>query len=319
MIPEAIILDIQRMSTEDGPGLRTTVFFKGCSLQCAWCHNPESIAKTPYVQWDNNRCIGCHSCREVCQNGVLTSGDGCIKIDRMACELCFSCINACPAGALRVRGECISCKDLLEELLKDKAYFGSDGGVTLSGGEPLLQTEAVTWLLYELKSYGLHTAVDTAGLVAKDALVKALHYADLLLYDLKLFDETAHREFCGSGNKQILANLLSTAEILRAAKKKMWIRTPIISGATDSTENINSIALFIAGNIGDVIERWELCAFNNLCKSKYAMLGLPWLYSEADLIRKSKMEEIVLVAEGLLGESGVKVAWTGATNDENGK
>jgi len=318
MIPEALILDIQRMSTEDGPGLRTTVFFKGCSLQCAWCHNPESIAKTPYIQWDENKCIGCQSCCDVCKNGALISRDDCIKIDSVTCRQCFSCVSACPAGALKVRGECYSCEELLELLLKDRAYFGLDGGITLSGGEPLLQAEAVYWLLKELKSNGLQTALDTAGLVAESFLLNALDYTDLLLYDLKLYDESSHKKYCGSGNKQILANLLSAVEIFRAAKKKMWIRTPIIPGATDSTENIRALALLIADKMLGVVERWELCAFNNLCKSKYYLLGLDWQYKEADLIKKSKMEELTLLAQEVLTESGVKVACTGATNDENG-
>ena len=311
--PLATVLDIQRMSTEDGPGLRTTLFLKGCNLRCAWCHNPESIDARPVVQWNKVRCIGCHSCNEVCQNGALGFSEHGIYITAENCALCLACVEECPSGALNVKGEVFEAEQLLTELLKDRAYFGEDGGVTISGGEPLLQPEAVTWLLEALKKAGLNTALDTAGLVKTDLLLRALRHADLLLYDIKLMDDAEHRRHTGGGNAQILENLVKTAPYLKESGKKLWIRTPIIPGATDSKENIRAIAAFLAGSVHDAAERWELCAFNNLCRHKYESLDWDWGYKETALVTDHAMAELLLLAASELKGSNIEVYGTGST------
>ncbi|MCJ7806056.1 MAG: glycyl-radical enzyme activating protein [Clostridia bacterium] len=316
LIPEITVLDIQRMYTEDGPGLRTTVFLKGCNLHCAWCHNPESIDARPIVQWNRVKCIGCDSCRSICENRALVRGDSGISIDGGQCVLCLACVRECPSGALRVRGERFEGPELLKELLKDRAYFGEEGGITLSGGEPLMQAEAVLWLLRELKKEGLQTALDTAGLVPMKKLFEALAYTDLLLYDIKLIDSMLHKKHTGSGNEQILENLKQVVLILNKNGQKLWIRTPIIPGATASMENIAAIGAFIAESLADTVERWELCAFNNLCKSKYDLAGLDWLYKDATLIPKAEMERLTQKAAEKVKGTGVAVLWTGATASE---
>lgn len=286
-------LDIQRMSSEDGPGLRTTIFFKGCSLACAWCHNPESIAKKLQVHWLSARCIGCGSCDGVCPNEALQRDESGVSIDRRLCVGCCACVSACPALALECKGIDASPEELCHELVKDRAYFGRDGGVTLSGGEALLQEGAVE-LLRLLKAVGIQTAVDTCGMVFTEQLEAALPYTDILLYDLKLMNDAEHQRWTGRSNGLILRNLGMAARWAKGSGR-LWIRTPIIPGATDSQENIRAIGERIQA-IGSV-ERWELCAFNNLCVDQYRRLDIDWAFQHSPLISKRQMDQLLAVAQ----------------------
>ena len=303
-------LDIQRMSSEDGPGLRTTIFFKGCSLACAWCHNPESIAKKFQVHWLSNRCIGCGSCAGVCPNSALSRGEDGVHIDRRLCAGCCNCVSACPALALECKGVDAEPEALCHELVKDRAYFGRDGGVTLSGGEALLQEGAVE-LLRLLKAEGIQTAVDTCGMVFAEQLDAALPYTDLLLYDLKLLDDAEHQRWTGRSNALILRNL-GTAALWAKGSGRLWVRTPIIPGATDSDANIRAIGERIAA-IGGA-ERWELCAFNNLCIDKYRRLDIDWAFRETPLVSKRTMEQLLAVARSTRACEDIRA--TGALNQE---
>ena len=285
-------LDIQRMSSEDGPGLRTTIFLKGCSLACAWCHNPESIAKKPQVYWISARCIKCGSCDSVCPNDALTRDETGVHIDRRLCTGCRSCVSACPTLALECKGIDAEPEELCRELVKDRAYFGRDGGVTLSGGEALLQ-DGTTELLRLLKQEGIQTAVDTCGMVFTEQLQAALPYTDILLYDLKIMNDADHLRWTGRSNAMILRNL-GVAALWAKGNGRLWIRTPIIPGATDSDENIRAIGNRINA-IGGA-ERWELCAFNNLCTDKYERLDIDWAFKNAPLVSKKRMEELLAVA-----------------------
>ncbi len=305
---KAIILDIQRMSTEDGPGLRTTVFFKGCSLHCAWCHNPESIAFAPVVQWQQNRCIGCHTCEEVCPTHAIRFSDSGVLIDSKLCNLCGVCVDECPSGALHIKGVSYTVDGLFKELVKDKVYFGQEGGVTLSGGEVLMQGAFAIKLLEKLKKHGVGTALDTAGCVPYATLQEALQYTDILLYDLKLADSDEHKKFTGAGNELILSNLLEAVHA--GGPWKLWIRTPIIPGATDREANIRHIARFIHDHLEGRVEKWELTAFNNLCRDKYRMLGIPWAYQTAKLMKKETMDALVKVAQEEIDDKD-RVRWTG--------
>ena len=205
----ATILEIQRMSTEDGPGLRTTIFFKGCSLHCSWCHNPESISPRAQVHWIENRCIGCKICLEVCPRAALSFTEAGNEIDRVLCNGCGLCADECPAGALELLGEQWELDDLVAELIKDKAYFDkSGGGVTLSGGEPTLQAPFAGRLLQQLKNLGIHTALDTCGLSPWPAMEALLPTVDLVLYDLKVMDSHLHRAYTGSGNEKIAVEMM---------------------------------------------------------------------------------------------------------------
>lgn len=285
-------LDIQRMSSEDGPGLRTTIFLKGCSLACAWCHNPESIAKKPQVYWISARCIKCGSCDSVCPNDALTRDETGVHIDRRLCTGCRTCVSACPTLALECKGIDAEPEELYRELVKDRAYFGRDGGVTLSGGEALLQDGTIE-LLRLLKQEGIQTAVDTCGMVFTEQLQAALPYTDILLYDLKIMNDADHQRWTGRSNAMILRNL-GVAALWAKGNGRLWIRTPIIPGATDSDENIRAIGNRINA-IGGA-ERWELCAFNNLCTDKYERLDIDWAFKNAPLVSKKRMEELLAVA-----------------------
>jgi pyruvate formate lyase activating enzyme len=282
------------MSTEDGPGLRTTVFFKGCNLACPWCHNPESIRKKPDLGWFPTKCISCNICQKVCpQKGISRNEKG-INFNRALCQACGTCVRECPAAAIELKGEVMSVEKLASELLKDRAYFGTDGGVTLSGGEIMVQHEAALALASLLKAAGLNIAIDTAGCYEFKLLEAMLPYIDLVLYDLKVFDSEAHKQIVGGNNGLILENFKQLME----RRIKVWVRTPIIKDATDSEENIAAIGSFIAelGGTAWWPEKWELCAFNKLCRSKYERLEREWAYNETGLTEKSHIEKLTKIA-----------------------
>jgi pyruvate formate lyase activating enzyme len=316
--PTANVLEIQRMSTEDGPGLRTTVFFKGCSLKCSWCHNPESISQKPQIQWIGSRCIACHSCLDICPNEGLSFNEEGLVLDREKCDSCGKCVEECPSTAMEQLGENWELDQLVHEVSKDKAYFEqSGGGVTVSGGEPGLQPQFIGRFLQELRKEGIQTAFDTCGLCSQTALDSILPYANIVLFDMKIIDPEKHLEHTGSRNNKILENIIYVADFIKEHlyPNTFWIRTPIIPGATDSIENIQAIGRFIAENLGDTVNRWELCSFNNLCKDKYFRLGMDWEFKDTELIKKETMENLADAAR----RSGVNpeiVLWTGSTRPE---
>lgn len=315
--PEGLIAEIQRMSTEDGPGLRTTVFFKGCGMRCTWCHNPECISSKPQIHWIETRCIGCKTCQDVCPEAALGFSDDGVSINRKRCTVCGVCAEECPSTALEIIGERWQPRDLLDELLKDRAYFEkSDGGVTLSGGDPAIQATFSATLLKELKHHGIQTAIDTCGICSNGALALLLPNTDLVLYDIKEIDPDKHKAFTGNSISTVLENLRLICKHMDShdGSGRLWIRTPIIPGATDREDNIRGIGEFISANINASVERWELCAFNNLCKDKYRRLGMQWAFKDSELMSKSEMENLAAVARN----SGVNpdiVRWSGSTKD----
>ncbi len=291
----APVLEIIRMSTEDGPGIRTTVFLKGCSLKCIWCHNPESISHKPQLQWIENRCIGCNLCVEVCPEKALENREGTVFINRELCNVCGKCVNECPSTAMELLGQEWEVKKLLSEILKDRAFFEkSGGGITISGGEPTLKHEFVTRLLEEAKKKNIHTALDTCGVTNREILDNLIPKVDLILYDLKEIDPQKHIEFTGSSNKRVLDNLLHIGEYKRTlfSPEKLWIRTPIIPGKTDTEENIAGIGKFIMTHLDGVLDRWELCSFNNLCRDKYLRLGKDWEFKDEELQTQDFLNKI---------------------------
>ncbi|MEW6263472.1 MAG: glycyl-radical enzyme activating protein [Thermodesulfobacteriota bacterium] len=312
------VLEIQRMSTEDGPGIRTTVFFKGCPLRCAWCHNPESISPRPQLQWIGSRCIDCGTCRDVCPNNALFRQPEGVAIDRGLCQGCGLCAEACPSTALELLGRKWTVSDLVKEVAKDKVYFEkSGGGVTASGGEAALQAEFAAAFLAECRNAGLSTALDTSGCCSREDLNRLLPAADLMLFDLKLIDPDRHREFTGSSNELILENLSRVRDWMKSnlVPRELWIRTPVIPGATDDPENITGLGRFIARNLKGVVSRWDLCAFNNLCRDKYIRLGRDWAFKDRALFCAAEMEDLAETARS----SGVKpeiVHWSGPTRLE---
>ncbi|MDR2186269.1 MAG: glycyl-radical enzyme activating protein [Treponema sp.] len=287
---EALILDIQRMSTEDGPGLRTTVFFKGCNLACPWCHNPESIARKPDLNWFGQKCMGCDICRTVCPRGGISRDEGGIRFNRPQCLACGRCAEECPNGAIELKGRPMAVDKLCGELIKDRAYFGAEGGVTLSGGEVMMQPGAALALAGLLKEAGVSAAIDTAGCYEFRVLEALLPFIDLVLYDLKIFDPAEHRRIIGADNRLILENYRRLME----RGIRVWVRTPVIEGATGSEKNIAAIGGFISET--GLPERWELCSFNNLCRDKYKRLDRDWAYKDAGPTKKERLEKLTELA-----------------------
>ncbi len=278
MCRELLTIDISRGSAHDGPGLRTTVFTKGCPLHCRWCQNPESIGVKNEPWWEKHSCIGCRLCLSACPQKALSADQNGIRIDRTRCEACGRCAEICPCGAMSFQGQTYDGERLLREVLRDRLYYEQfGGGVTCSGGEPLLQYGVVAEFFRALKAEGIHTALDTSGAVPLENLQAVLPWTDLVLYDLKLFDAAEHKKWTGATNERILQNLLWLAgHAAREGRPKLWIRTPLIPGATADEKNIKEIGTFLSENMKDVVERWELCTFNGLCVSKYGRLGIPW-------------------------------------------
>ncbi len=309
------ILDIQRMSTEDGPGIRTTVFFKGCPLACGWCHNPESIPPRPQVQWVGVGCIGCEACLKVCPKQALSMDGKGIHIDREQCDGCGACAGECPSGAMELLGTAWDVDSLARELVKDRTFFEqSGGGVTLSGGEAALQTAFCHALLERLKSEGIQTALDTCGQMSRRNFESLLPLLDVLLFDVKEMDPERHLHFTGLGNETILDNLAFAGAWVREYQRlrQFWVRTPIIPGATATASNIRSIGAFIAKHLAGAVDRWELCAFNNLCGDKYTRLGLRWDYAHTALLSPEQMDNFASMAK-VSGVDPAIVSWSGTT------
>lgn len=299
----ATVLNIQRMSTEDGPGIRTTVFFKGCPLRCRWCHNPESLDPRPQILFNGSRCIGCLTCVESCPSGAVSrTADG-FSRDPSLCTGCGECAEGCPSAALERVGRSWSLIELVNEIGRDRAYFEtSAGGVTASGGEPALQAPFVAAFLDECSAAGFHTALDTSGHAPEPAFIDLVRRTDLLLFDLKTLDPKRHRMLTGRTNHRILKNLDAAAGLIaRTGRPKLWIRTPLIPDDTDNDENIVSIGRFISQKLSGLVRRWDLSAFNNLCADQYRRMGLSWPYPAAGPQPQEKLAHIDSVAR----ESGI--------------
>jgi pyruvate formate lyase activating enzyme len=225
------------------------------------------------------------------------------------------CVEACPSTALELLGEAWSLEDLVQEVLKDRVYFEkSNGGVTISGGEPTIQADFAAEFLKQIRAKGIQTALDTCGLCNSKALDTLLPHANLVLFDLKEIDPQKHLTFTGSDNRVILENLIHVAEYIDAHlyPEGLWIRTPLIPGATDTDTNINGIGAWIKTHLDQKVKKWELCAFNNLCRDKYARLGLTWQFEDAELLEENHIQHLVSVAKN----SGVDpdiVDWSGTT------
>ncbi len=266
IMASGLIFDIQRFCLHDGPGIRTTVFFKGCTLRCRWCHNPESVARGPEVYFWAQRCVRCGACARACARGAISSASR-RRVLRRRCDACGACARACPAGALEVIGRRMTVREVLAVVGRDEPFYRSaGGGVTLSGGEPLAQLEFALELMEACRAAGLHVALDTAANVPAKDFAAAVAAADLVLFDLKHPDPQVHRRFTGASNARVLGNLA----VLSRAGVPFIARVPVIPGFSDSSETLLAIAR-LAADAGAT--ELDLLPYHTLGEPKRRRLG----------------------------------------------
>jgi len=263
---KGLIFNIQGFSLHDGPGIRTTVFLKGCPLQCKWCSNPESIRPDPEIMSYPLKCVGCGRCAESCPKNAITIKDGKSVIDWDKCDRCLECAEACLTGGITLVGKMMSVEEVVAEVEKDiPFYVNSGGGVTFSGGEPLRQCEFVEDLCKQCRSKGIYTALDTTGFCDWEKMERVLRYVDLVLYDIKHLDPAKHKDWTGVDNQMILENAAKVVKRVRT-----WLRVPLIPGFNDSKRHVRRI-VELGKRLG--VEKVSLLPYHRFSVSKYAGLG----------------------------------------------
>ena len=288
---EGIVTNIQRFSIHDGPGIRTTVFLKGCNLRCFWCHNPETLKPKPELQLFLDRCIGCGECFRRCPQGAHVMNDGQRVFKRELCQGCGVCADTCYAEALVIAGEVKTVEQVVEEVLRDRPFYEtSNGGVTLSGGEPLLQLDFSYAILERCKQEGVHTAIETAANFQWERVAAILPVTDLVMMDIKLMDSQKHRECTGVPNEQILANALRLGE----QSQPLIVRTPIIPGVNDTPEEVKAIAEF-AAQLPNLLY-YELLPFHPMARGKYHSLDLDYSAQDLKMPKREQMDELTAAA-----------------------
>ncbi len=286
-----IINDIQKMSMNDGPGYRTTVFLKGCALNCAWCHNPEGKNRYPEIIPFISNCTGCGECLKVCPTDAISLDreTSTPHIDRQLCSTCLQCVNVCQSDALIVWGKIMSVNQVMDEVLKDKVFYtNSKGGVTVSGGEPMVQSDFVTALFKAAKSEDISTALDTCGQAPWVDYEKVLPHTDLVLFDLKNMDTHKHESYAGLGNQLILEN----AEKIAEKGINMRIRIPVIPGTNDTTENWVKTAEFIK-KLGKAVQGIDLLPYHPYVGGKYKAFGMDYPYPMGEGLEDESIEPII--------------------------
>lgn len=296
---KGLVFNIQRYSIKDGPGIRTTVFMKGCPLRCLWCSNPESQNPYPEILTRDMKCVKCGKCAQTCPTKAITVDQKARRINWAECTRCLECAKACLHGAIVVSGEYKTVEEIVKEVESDKLFYEhSGGGATISGGEPLLQWEFVYQLLKALKGKGLHTALDTCGYASWDKLEKVLEYTDLVLLDIKHMDPEQHKKGTGKSNSLILSN----ARKIRAKGVKVWLRVPLIPGYNDSKENIERTARF-GVEIG--AEKVSLLPYHEWGKPKYESLGRRYPFEPTESLTDEHIQELKKSIESFGLEVGI--------------
>lgn len=287
------ITTIQRMSIHDGPGIRSTLFMKGCNLRCAWCHNPETWSPHPQLQYIAAKCIYCGSCIGACDRRALRpAADGRVVIDRRICTLCGRCVEACVSGAMTRVGRLIESGEALRELLLDRTFFRtSGGGVTLSGGEPLLQADFAEEVLRGCLDEGVHTAVESNLTEPWPVVERFLPLVRLWMCDLKIADSEMHRRWTGQGNERIIDNLRRLA----ATGSPVIVRTPVVPGVNDTEQAVEELCRIVAGLGGEVA--YELLGFHTLGFGKFDNLGMENPMSGAAALTRERFELLKQIPE----------------------
>jgi len=295
-----LILEIKGNSLDDGPGIRSVVFFKGCPLSCVWCHNPESKKPGKEISFDPKLCAGCDTCLDTCGEQSLSRKNPGF-IDRDRCTLCYQCIDSCPSGALSRVGLEMSVQDIVRKILPDKPFFdNSGGGVTLSGGEPTMFMDFSSELLMKLKEAGIHTLLETCGMFKFDAFEKKLlPWLDTIYFDIKLMDPDQHRRECGVSNLMILRNF----ELLLNAHPRIVPRTPLIPGITDTAANVRAIAAYLKG-LG--VHKAFLLSYNPLWFEKCNKIGVAPPFRSDDSKKTWMDRESLARAQEIFRENGIE-------------
>jgi pyruvate formate lyase activating enzyme len=298
ILSTGLIFDIKRFSIHDGPGIRTTVFLKGCPLACRWCHNPESQVPEIERMFRPDRCVRCGACLTACTVGAISQNGQSFRIDDDKCTLCGACAEACYAEAREMVGRRIEVSVLMHEIEQDIVFYDqSGGGVTISGGEPLMQPHFLRDLLKACRKAEIHTALDTCGFAAWETLDAIRQYVDLFLYDLKPMDDRQHREFTGVSNQPILRNLLSLSQL----GHDIILRIPVIPGITDGDKNIQRLAAFVAKL--PRLQGIDLLPYHGIAADKYKRLGKE--YTMRDIHPPTRAE--LLRIRHLFAEQGLHV------------
>jgi pyruvate formate lyase activating enzyme len=313
---EGCVFNIQRYTIHDGPGIRTEIFLKGCPLRCRWCSNPESMKLGPEIGVYPKRCIGisnCGYCIKACPNidkgTLLTDGNTIAGINSQNCTGCLVCADACPSEALTVWGKKKTVSDVFKVVLSDMDFYRkSGGGVTISGGEPLIQWQFTAEILKECRNHGIHTCVESTLYVKKEIVNEILPLSDMIITDIKHMDTDRHREYTGVGNERILENIAAVADV----NKPLIIRIPIITGLNDMDENIRATADFITGDLGNRVRQVQLLPYKQLGVEKYESLGREYPMNYYTAPERTIWEQnIKCVAERLQSFDIPAVAGTG--------
>jgi pyruvate formate lyase activating enzyme len=288
---QGVVFDIKRFAIHDGPGIRTSVFLKGCPLNCIWCQNPEGISRGITLWYFHSRCIRCGDCISSCPENALSAhpqSSHYIRIDRSLCTSCGACVEVCPSTALSLVGRRMEHGEVVEQLRKDETFYkSSGGGITLTGGDPFAQTAFSRAILEEMKKIGIHTAVETCLLTSREELESIVPYVDLFLVDLKVDDPVKHGEYTGASNERIKENFAWLVKNHGA----VVVRIPIIPGYTDSEENLRAIGSYVAGLDPDI--PIELVNFNPLARDKYVVLSEDYPLKRIDsVVSGERMEQL---------------------------